>query len=1207
MPPSPPRHPPPQSPFTTSRLSESPSSRSPVRPPSHHSSSSPLLYTQRSAPSPGSYYRSPSQYDHSFQPPISPTLRYSRHDHHSEPVASSSTHHPPLSRISTAPSSSFPQTLLNPVSPQQSPLGGLEALVQAATAERDRLEAKASLERKTDGSRSAVQRSPELLFRSPHDIPRTQLQAPAPRTPITPSLISGPLLNDSYSESSFRTDTSPEVRPAKRRRQSDSQSGSDRGWDSPPSWDTPASFGVGALMGPGVKPRRSSDVRTEMRQAPSMPLREAEEVITASRRMSPPKDPPPRRPSKSEKQRPPPPSQVQDRHEPELSPTLAPEHDRYSLSSAYDAPRTSIHRDSRASTFGAVPLRRKISQPDLPAERHSPQLQPLQTAPALLGPVPSPLQSPQQRTPISEPVEDHSSRVQAPASHKSSMSVSMLVSAPPAVKSVFLSAVLEPQSTFTETTSSIMQEESSLAVVDDAPPSPVPDVHSSAASPVSRLTSEPREERSAPAEASDAEPPLLPSPKVDDTRIVQNATPEPAPHPRSPTPPRAESPEHVSLKQESEPPPAAPLSPVQSPPPAIPSPKDWAPFEHAPEIEIAVPEREPSPAVVQAKIDVAIPTPPTEEPRTSPSPAPAPPTLGSEPPLEQEEVSRLDDAAAAMSVDIDLEIARELDLAVESVEADSSEPAQVEMDVDEELLSLIEDKPPRSSQSASKRRGPPSPELKSSASHSPLLNQEFGAGRSTPSYLTTSVSAPTIKSERASMPPPSGTVSTRDSEAATPKPEDRLAQKKKASQPKSRPKPTAPTKSKPKAPADGSAPAPSKSKKTPATSTKKSALAARSRSTSVMPPGTTPVPAASESKAPAEAEPEDEADEMEDKLYCVCKTKYDDEKVMIACDRCDEWYHTSCVNMPDLEVDLVDQFICPLCIEKNPHLDLCTTWKRRCLNGLKQRDPASSDACHKPARGAFSKYCSDECGVQYMHMRVSLWIAQGGDRARLWDTVKAAERREGVAVPAPGAPARAAAAAPPPTKATRELARLRGRLAEVVRKREALKAETDAVAWREKLTQLAVQRAEAVEQCGWDQRLCFGDEEVAEFGAGVLESYEEGDGGAEEAEWWCTGKKKCERHAGWQKLRAAEVEFDKEMRDQALEKLTKLEREIRTRVEDILDPQMSVGAAEGAGTGAGLEPSSPLVPTLAKPPVLNGQAKHRPNGEQGKKGKKRKE
>jgi COMPASS component SPP1 len=32
-------------------------------------------------------------------------------------------------------------------------------------------------------------------------------------------------------------------------------------------------------------------------------------------------------------------------------------------------------------------------------------------------------------------------------------------------------------------------------------------------------------------------------------------------------------------------------------------------------------------------------------------------------------------------------------------------------------------------------------------------------------------------------------------------------------------------------------------------------------------------------------EDEDEAKE-DDKLYCVCKTRYDEDRVMIACDRC---------------------------------------------------------------------------------------------------------------------------------------------------------------------------------------------------------------------------------------------------------------------------------------------------------------------------------
>ena len=87
-----------------------------------------------------------------------------------------------------------------------------------------------------------------------------------------------------------------------------------------------------------------------------------------------------------------------------------------------------------------------------------------------------------------------------------------------------------------------------------------------------------------------------------------------------------------------------------------------------------------------------------------------------------------------------------------------------------------------------------------------------------------------------------------------------------------------------------------------------------------------------------------------------------------------------------------------------------------------------------------------------------------------------------------------------------------------------------------------------------------------------------------------------DNYLSWQKLRMAEVEFDKEIKDQALQKLTKLEREIRKRVEDILDPQVHLSKAKM------LEPSSPL-----SRPTINGQSKHKPNGDVRKKGKKKKE
>jgi hypothetical protein len=77
--------------------------------------------------------------------------------------------------------------------------------------------------------------------------------------------------------------------------------------------------------------------------------------------------------------------------------------------------------------------------------------------------------------------------------------------------------------------------------------------------------------------------------------------------------------------------------------------------------------------------------------------------------------------------------------------------------------------------------------------------------------------------------------------------------------------------------------APSKSKKSSTPVTKSSAVAARSRSTSVMPVSRTP---GAENRPPGEAELDEAEEGMEDKLYCICKTGYDDERVMIACDRC---------------------------------------------------------------------------------------------------------------------------------------------------------------------------------------------------------------------------------------------------------------------------------------------------------------------------------
>lgn len=219
---------------------------------------------------------------------------------------------------------------------------------------------------------------------------------------------------------------------------------------------------------------------------------------------------------------------------------------------------------------------------------------------------------------------------------------------------------------------------------------------------------------------------------------------------------------------------------------------------------------------------------------------------------------------------------------------------------------------------------------------------------------------------------------------------------------------------------------------------------------------------------------------------------------------------------------------------EHPELPLKTTYKTRCWAGLQHPNPASPEACHKAARGAFSKYCSDECGVKYIATRIEQW---GGDKRALWEAVKNAEPRQAVVlrvlpegeftVKAEGGPTsseqRTEIVTPSQTPAQRELERLEAALAKVESKRELLAKDQEVLQWREKAVDLAAVWAERVQECGWDQRLCFGDEEVLEFGSEVYETYEEDerrntpDGMQVDGvgEWWCKGKKKCDRHAGY--------------------------------------------------------------------------------------------
>lgn len=95
-------------------------------------------------------------------------------------------------------------------------------------------------------------------------------------------------------------------------------------------------------------------------------------------------------------------------------------------------------------------------------------------------------------------------------------------------------------------------------------------------------------------------------------------------------------------------------------------------------------------------------------------------------------------------------------------------------------------------------------------------------------------------------------------------------------------------------------------------------------------------------------------------LYCVCRQTYgasDDDRLMIGCDVCDQWFHASCMRVDERHVQLIDTFVCETCTARTSQ---CTTF----------RVPCHRRACRRPARMPMSRYCSDACGMAEIRARM---------------------------------------------------------------------------------------------------------------------------------------------------------------------------------------------------------------------------------------------
>ncbi|CAE6391258.1 unnamed protein product [Rhizoctonia solani] len=318
-------------------------------------------------------------------------------------------------------------------------------------------------------------------------------------------------------------------------------------------------------------------------------------------------------------------------------------------------------------------------------------------------------------------------------------------------------------------------------------------------------------------------------------------------------------------------------------------------------------------------------------------------------------------------------------------------------------------------------------------------------------------------------------------------------------------------------------------------------------------------------------EPQEELEE-DTRLYCVCKTRYDENKVMIACDRCDDWYHPTCVNLPEFDVDLIDQFVCPLCVTK---YNVRTTYKTRC----------AVKGCNKPARAPASKYCSDMCGIKAATTRLQTLRSRGVDLDQLWYAAKDARPPEGavyIHLPGPAPhppPAGVNNIGPGATKVLdgrqkadlERLARLVEESGQFRSRRGALEQNMKHLRARLRLLNCAGQRNEKAggERCGFDARIVMEDEDWAEWLEGVGKwALEEGDGDETNAKLlatyenmegtFCTGKKRCDRHHGWQNLKFADFSAEYDRKLLKLAEVTHKHQDVQRKVTELRNDMVSM-------------------------------------------------
>lgn len=113
-----------------------------------------------------------------------------------------------------------------------------------------------------------------------------------------------------------------------------------------------------------------------------------------------------------------------------------------------------------------------------------------------------------------------------------------------------------------------------------------------------------------------------------------------------------------------------------------------------------------------------------------------------------------------------------------------------------------------------------------------------------------------------------------------------------------------------------------------------------------------------------EEEEEEEESGSDQGIYCICRGP-DNHRFMIACDRCEDWFHGDCIGMDKYTGEnLVQRYICPNCTDGKLY---ATRYKKTC----------ALDRCERPARMYGDDVAGrDEASIFCSEEHCQLWWEQ---------------------------------------------------------------------------------------------------------------------------------------------------------------------------------------------------------------------------------------